>query len=31
MKLENWLDSLKYNLEPTLDEAIVHLGDLFPL
>lgn len=31
MKLENWLDSLKNDLEPTLDEAIVHLGDLFPL
>lgn len=31
MKLENWLDSLKYDLEPTLDEAIIHLGDLFPL
>lgn len=31
MKLEKWLDSLKENAKPTVDEAIEYLGDIFPL
>jgi len=31
MKLENWLDSLKDNAKPTVDEAIEYIGDIFPL
>lgn len=31
MKLEKWLESLKTDAEPTVDEAIEHIGHIFPL
>ena len=31
MKLQKWLESLKTDAEPTVDEAIEHVGHIFPL